>query len=259
MNVLCDNSKDSKAVYLTHKNLPKSLDLVDSSIFLGVYDEIPYFAADISSNELASIVSQRTNTVFQDLKSIISLLGGRDCELLPLACFMTYWHSRNRYCGKCGDKTKSSEAGHVRICQNEACREHHFPSMDPAVIVLVSSGERCLLGHNKGWRKEMYSTLAGFVEPGETIEDAVVREIKEEVGIHIDTVAYQHSQSWLFPRSLMLGFTALAKEEKLILDKNEIEDARWFTREEIRSNPHILPSKVSIAHKLIMEWLNKED
>ncbi len=259
MTVLCDNSQECNTLYLTHKDLPESLVSADSSIFLGMYDGIPYFAADVGSHDVASMICRQTNTVFRDLRSMISLLHSRDWELLSLACFMTYWHARNRYCGKCGHETKSSEAGHVRICQNEACGENHFPSMDPAIIVLVSHGERCLLGRSKGFRKGIYSTLAGFVEPGEAIEDAVAREIKEEVGIDIDTIEYQQSQPWLFPKSLMLGFTASAKEEKIIIDENELEDARWFTREEVRSNPHILPSSASIAYKLIMGWLSKEE
>lgn len=257
--VLCDNPKQPKAVYLTHKNLGKHIDLLNSVMFLGVYDDRPYFAADINSDELAINLSHQANAIFQDLKSAVSLLDCRDSELLALARFMVFWHIRNQYCGKCGNKTKSSAAGHVRICQSEACKEHHFPSMDPAVIVLVSSRERCLLGRKKEWPEGMYSTLAGFVEPGETIEDAVIREIREEVGINIDKVKYQHSQSWLFPSSLMLGFTALAKEEEIVIDKNELEDACWFTRDEIKFNSNILPYKVSIAYKLIMEWLNLGD
>jgi NAD+ diphosphatase len=257
--VLCSNNQESGAVFLTHKNFAESSDKDDSYIFLGVYDETPYFAKEIDSSKQASSLSQKTNADFQNLRSVMPILDYRDCELLTLASFMSYWHSRNQYCGKCGNKTKRSNAGHVRICQKETCNEHHFPSMDPAVIVLISSGERCLLGRTKKWRKGMYSTLAGFVEPGETAEDAVVREIHEEVGINVERVEYQHSQSWLFPRSLMLGFTALAREEEIILDRNELEDARWFTREEIKSNPSVLPHKVSIAHKLIMEWLNKGD
>ena len=256
-NVLCDKSKQPKAVYLTPRNLVKPLNSVNSMIFLGVYDGIPYFAADIHSNESAADLSRQKNAVFQDLKSVMSLLDDRDSELLTLARFMTFWHSRNQFCGKCGHKTARSEAGHVRICKNEACREHYFPSMDPAIIVLVSAGERCLLGRKKEWRKGMYSTLAGFVEPGETIEEAVAREICEEAGIAVDEIKYQQSQSWLFPSSLMLGFTARAKEEELIIDKNELEDACWFTRDEIKANPRILPYKVSIAYKLMMEWLSK--
>ncbi len=258
-NVLCDNSNQSRPIYLTRKYLVDLSGPTEALMFLGVYDGTSYFATDIYSENLAEAVRQRTNGLFQNLRAVLSLLGNRDSQLLPLACFMTYWHQRNQYCGKCGSKTKSSEAGHVRVCRNEACKEYYFPSMDPAVIMLISSGQRCLLGRKKEWRKGMYSTLAGFVEPGETIEDAVVREVQEEVGIDIESVEYQHSQPWLFPSSLMLGFTARAKEETLRIDRNELEDACWFTRDEIRQNPHIMPYRVSISHKLIMEWLDAGD
>ncbi|MCK9294716.1 MAG: NAD(+) diphosphatase [Desulfobulbaceae bacterium] len=257
--VLCDDTIRPKAVYLTRKNLAQTKDLFDSMIFLGVYEETPYFAVDINSDELAENLCHQVNAAFQDLKSLITLLGGQDIELLALARFMSYWHSRNQYCGKCGDKTRISEAGHVRICRNERCNEHYFPSMDPAVIVLVSAKERCLLGRKKIWPEGMYSTIAGFVEPGETVEDAVVREVQEETGVHVENVAYQHSQPWLFPSSLMLGFTAMAKNEEITIDKNELVDARWFTRNEIKADPRLLPYKVSIAYKLITEWLSKGD
>jgi len=255
--LLCGSAKEPKAVFLTYNDLAKPLDLADSLVFLGIYDEIPYFAVDIISDEVASNLAQKTNGSFQSIRWILSLLNYRDCELLTLASFMTYWHSRNQYCGKCGNKTKSRDSGHIRTCKNEICNAKYFPSMDPAVIVLVSSKEQCLLGRQKGWPKGMYSTLAGFVEPGETAEDAVVREIKEEVSVSIDKVEYQYSQSWLFPSSLMLGFTALAKEKNISLNTDELEDARWFTKEEIKLNPHILPNKASIAHKLIMAWVDR--
>ncbi|MBE0583439.1 MAG: NAD(+) diphosphatase [Desulfofustis sp.] len=254
--VLCDSTQDSTAVYLAPKDFGAYSDLADSSVFLGFYDEIAYFAKDINTDQSASILSQKTHASFQKLRSVIPLLDSRDGELLTLAGFMSYWHARNQYCGKCGTKTKSSNAGHVRICRNESCKESYFPSMDPAVIVLVSSGERCLLGRKDEWRAGMYSTLAGFVEPGEKAEDAVVREIQEEVGIQVENVVYKNSQAWLFPGSLMLGFTAMAKEEKIILDTNELDDARWFTREEIKAKPHILPHKVSIAYQLITAWID---
>lgn len=257
--LLDNNDKEPKAIFLTNKDITESSGLIDSIVFLGIYDEIPYFVVDVKSDEIASELSQKTNGRFQNIRWIVSLLSLRDCELLTLANFMIYWHLRNQYCGKCGSKTKRADAGHVHICKNEACKESYFPSMDPAVIVLISLGKKCLLGRQKGWPKGMYSTLAGFVEPGETIEDAVAREIQEEVGISVDNVKYQDSQPWLFPSSLMLGFTASAKEETITRDMTELEDARWFTREEIKENPKMLPGKVSIAHKLIMEWLKKND
>ena len=129
--------------------------------------------------------------------------------------------------------------------------------MDPAVIVLVSYGDKCLLGRQKEWPAGMYSTLAGFVEPGETIEEAVAREVHEESGIHVENIRYQHSQPWLFPGSLMLGFTATATNEKIQLETDELEDARWLTKNEIRNGSIVLPPPVSIAHKLITEWLEE--
>ncbi len=257
--LLSGSAKEPKAIFLTQKDIDNYLDLDEILVFLGVYDERPYFAVNIMSDEMASSLSQRTNGSFQSIRWSLSLLNHRECELLTLASFMIYWHLRNKFCGKCGKKTKSKDAGHVRICINEDCKESFFPSMDPAVIVLVSSGNRCLLGRQKWWPKDMYSTLAGFVEPGETIEEAVVREVHEEVGVIVDKVKYQHSQSWLFPSSLMLGFTALANKEEILLDNNELEDACWFTREEIKQKPHMLPNKVSISHKLIMEWVDNVD
>jgi len=257
--VLCDNSNQSTAVYLRQKDLVGLGGLAEAMMFLGVHEGIPYFAADIYSDDLAKEVSEGRNGAFQNLRSVLSLLSDRDSQLLSLARFMTYWHQRNQYCGKCGGRTESSEAGHVRVCRNEVCNEYYFPSMDPAVIMLISSKERCLLGRKKEWRKGMYSTLAGFVEPGETIEDAVFREVQEEVGIAVENVEYQHSQPWLFPSSLMLGFIARAKNEEITIDHNELEDASWFTRDEIRQNQEIMPYRVSISYRLIMEWLHTHD
>ncbi len=258
LNVLCDTTENQRAVYLTHNDLTQTSDFVDSLIFLGIIDDIPCFAIDIKSDESASNIMEKTDAAFQELRPVMPLLDSRDSELLTLARFTSYWHSKNQYCGKCGSKTEASNAGHVRICINTECNEKIFPSMDPAIIVLVSSGDRCLLGRQKEWPEGMYSTLAGFVEPGETIEEAVAREIHEESGVTVEKIEYQHSQPWLFPNSLMLGFTATAKEEEIFLGDKELEDARWFTREEIMSDPKILPPKISISHKLIIEWLNCE-
>jgi NAD+ diphosphatase len=255
--LLSNNDKAPEAAFITYKDIAENSDVVDTLVFLGIYERTPYFAVEIKSDEAALSLSQNANGVFKSIRWIVSLLNVRDCELLTLAGFMIYWHSRNQYCGKCGSETKSTDAGHVRICKSQACKESYFPSMDPAVIVLVSKGEKCLLGRQKMWPEKMYSTLAGFVEPGEKIEDAVKREIMEEVGISVDNIKYQGSQPWLFPSSLMLGFTATAKEEVIIIDNTELEDARWFTREELTQNPEMLPGKVSIARKLIMDWIGQ--
>lgn len=191
------------------------------------------------------------------------LLNFRDSALLAIARFMINWQSRNRYCGKCGTPTKSAEAGNLRICENINCGQSHFPSMDPAIIVLVSFEEYCLLRRQKIWPKGMYSTIAGFVEPGESIEDAVIREVNEETVVIVEKLEYQHSQPWLFPRSLMLGFTATAKGNEIKIDKNELEDIRWFSRKEIKDNLKKgllrMPGKMTIAYHLIKEWFDKGD
>jgi NAD+ diphosphatase len=135
--------------------------------------------------------------------------------------------------------------------------------MDPAIIVIVSFEEYCLLGRQKIWPKGMYSTIAGFVEPGESIEDAVIREVEEETGVIVERLEYQHSQPWLFPSSLMLGFAATAKGNEIKIDKNELEDARWFSRKEIKDNLKKgllrIPGKETIAYHLIEEWFDKGD
>lgn len=253
--VLCDNSDPSRVVFLTQKYFNGSQKFVTCPIFLGMAEEISYFAINIQSNQTACELSDQMNGTFQDFKSVMSLINAFNSELLALARFVVYWHSKNQYCGKCGGKTEISEAGHLRTCENYQCNERYYPNMDPAIIVMVTSGEQCLLGRQKEWREGVYSTLAGFVEPGETIEEAVIREVQEEAGILVGDIQYRASQPWLFPNSLMLGFTAIAKEEKIVINKEELEDIRWFTREEVNADSQILPYKSSIAYELILEWL----
>jgi len=262
MNILCKSilspAQSVAGVYLTYQDLQHSLESVGYPIFMGVLDSSPCFSVEINSIELASQLCSQNNATFQDLKPVMTLLDHTDFEVLSLARYMAFWHLRHQYCGKCGNITLSYKAGHVRICQSRSCGEYYFPSMDPAIIVLIISGERCLLGRQKEWREGMYSTLAGFVEPGETPEEAVAREVQEEAGIYIGEVEYQYSQSWLYPNSLMLGFTAIAKSEDIMLGRDELEDARWFTRKEIILNPKTLPYENSIAYKLIMKWLDED-
>jgi NAD+ diphosphatase len=259
--VLCTSNQNPRTIYLAKNDFNDFSNGRELSIFLGVSDKKTYFAIDVESMESASILSDRNKAEFHDLRQVMPLLDFRDSALLAIARFMINWHSRNRYCGTCGTPTKSAQAGNLRICENPGCGQHHFPSMDPAIIVLVSFGEYCLLGRQKIWPKGMYSTIAGFVEPGESIEDAVIREVSEETGVRVDKLEYQHSQPWLFPSSLMLGFTATAKGDEIKIDKNELEDARWFSRKEIKDNLKKgllkLPSKMAIAHHLIKEWFDR--
>jgi NAD+ diphosphatase len=250
-------------IFLTQNDLHDYPNVIESSVLLGISAQKTYFAVGIDSLEYASTLCDKKNGKFLHLKQVAPLFSYQDSALLALARFMIIWHSKTRFCGKCGNPTRNAQAGNLRVCANDECGQNYFPSMDPAIIVLVASGEYCLLGRQQVWPEGMYSTIAGFVEPGESIEDAVVREVEEESGIRVVEMEYQSSQPWLFPSSLMMGFTAKAKSNKITIDRNELQDARWFSREEIRDNLSKglmrLPSKASIAHDLIRAWYDKGD
>jgi NAD+ diphosphatase len=175
-----------------------------------------------------------------------------------------HWHQRHHFCGVCGSPTRSEEAGHQRRCTNSACNAVHFPRTDPAVIMAVSDGarngkDRLLLGRQASWPPGMRSVLAGFVEPGESLEEAVAREVKEEVGIEVEDVRYHSSQPWPFPGSIMLGFNAHALSTEIRLSPEEIAEAAWYTREQLRASPEDesfrLPRRDSIARRLVEGWI----
>lgn len=198
---------------------------------------------------------------FIDLRQIGPLLARSDAALLAYARGLMLWHQRHRFCGACGAPTRSVEGGHQRRCANEGCGLTHFPRTDPAVIMLVTSGDKALLGRQRDWPPGVHSTLAGFVEPGESLEEAVAREVMEEVGVPIGEIRYHSSQPWPFPASIMLGFTARALDERIVLDPQEIDAAAWFTREDLRALPEDerlkLPRRDSIAYRLIRDWLDE--
>jgi NAD+ diphosphatase len=239
-------------------------------VFLGVIEERAHFALDLSPVEapldmlhspaLAAAGVEAATVRFTDLRQVAPRLDRREGALLALARAMMFWHARHRYCGSCGHPTRSEEAGHMRRCTNTSCNTMHFPRTDPAVIMLVTDGERALLGRNKNFPLPgMYSTLAGFVEPGESLEDAVAREVREETGIEVGPVHYHSSQPWPFPANIMLGFHAEARTTEITIDYGELEDARWFTRDWLASHTDDddfrLPRLDSIARRLIEDWL----
>jgi NAD+ diphosphatase len=169
------------------------------------------------------------------------------------------WHARHSFCAVCGSASEIAEAGHKRVCP--ACAAEHFPRTDPAVIVLVTHEDKCLLAVNKRYRPGLRSVLAGFVEPGENLEEAVAREMFEEAGIRVTDIAYQASQPWPFPSSLMLGFRARAESPVLKIDDVEILAADWYSRAAIAAGVEngslLLPTPLSIARRLIEEWLGE--
>ena len=191
---------------------------------------------------------------FEELRPLVKSLAESEAALLAYARALSIWRARSRFCGTCGSATVPRSAGHAMCCSNESCGQQYFPRLDPAIIVLVSDGERALLGRQSDWPAGRYSTIAGFVEPGESLEDAVAREVMEETGVKVSDCRYRSSQPWPFPSSIMLGFHARAAAGSAIRLNGELEDARWFTPEEVTAEG-VMPTSHSISYRLIAEWL----
>ncbi len=192
----------------------------------------------------------------RELRPLAPLLQADAASLLAYARALVLWRSRHRYCGVCGAANLRARAGHVMRCSREGCGAETFPRLDPAIIVLVAdaTGARALLGRQASWPAGRYSTIAGFVEPGESLEGAVIREVAEETGVEVGDVDYVASQPWPFPSSLMLGFRAVARTTDIRLRDGELEDARWFTRQDVAAGHPALPPGGSISARLIDGW-----
>ena len=193
---------------------------------------------------------------FEELRPLAPLLEETEASLLAYARALSFWRLRHRFCGVCGSRNLPIRAGHVMHCTSAGCGTDIFPRIDPAIIVLVTDGERALLGRQASWPAGRYSTIAGFVEPGESLEDAVARETLEETGVVVLESRYHSSQPWPFPSSLMLGFMASATPGSVASGSSELEDARWFTRAEIASGRPMLPPRTSISFRLIEHWFD---
>lgn len=226
-----------------------------SLILLGEFREQIFFAVDIESDTEPVI---HATAQFHDLRAVSGLLGRDELALLGYARALIHWRSTHRYCGKCGSLNHSTHAGHVMECTNANCKQQNFPRLDPAVIVLITDGHRVLLGRQARFPAGRYSTIAGFVEWAESIEEAVAREVHEETGVVVDEVQYHSSQPWPFPSSLMLGFVAHAASTDITLNDGELEDARWFSRDDIAAGALSLPPVQSISFALIEQWYNQQ-
>ncbi|WP_107495017.1 NAD(+) diphosphatase [Thalassobius sp. I31.1] len=261
-------------------SLPVTHDLFqygqDAPVFLGFDGEYSCFAIDISSwvpddFDADSFSKFHDTTVythpdvpdgagFWELRSVMTQLSATDAEVLATAKALFSWHESHQFCAKCGTKSVMAESGWQRNCPS--CKTPHFPRTDPVVIMLITHGNDVLIGRSPGWPEGMYSLLAGFVEPGETLEAAVRREVYEEAGITVGPVSYLASQPWAFPSSLMFGCAGEATSRDIKIDPSEIEDARWISREEMAKamrgeHPEILPAREgAIAHFILFHWLS---
>lgn len=246
--------------YLTGGALDDIAQQAATTIFLGLdNDGVPYFAADMPG-EPTALPGQS----LYDLRSLAVEGVVEPAYFGPAAQAraMLFWHRRNRFCGVCGHPTEVAAAGYQRGCPS--CGTQHFPRTDPVVIMLIANGDRALLGRQGRFATGMYTCLAGFMEPGETIEDAVRREVLEESGISVGAVRYHASQPWPFPANLMLGCLGEALSSKIVVDHNELEDCRWFHRDEVRAmlaGTHdgglSCPPTVALARSLITAWMGQ--
>lgn len=234
------------------------------TVFLGLLGSAGRFGVRIAP-ATADALKGNSDFIVTDLRSI-AVQGLVDAEHVPPiaeAKAVLHWHLRHRFCPNCGHETQAVCGGWRRDCPS--CKAEHFPRTDPVVIMLAIDGERCLLGRSPRFLPTMWSCLAGFMEPGESIEDAVHRETREEAGIACGRVVYFASQPWPFPSSLMIGCHAEALTRDIVVDKQELEDARWFSRDEVasmlaRQHPGGLttPPPMAVAHHIIRAWVERE-
>ncbi len=222
---------------------------------LGLQDGVAVFAADLGPGHEVAPLPELGR--FEDLRAVVSSLEAKEAAILAHARGLMVWRARTLFCPGCAAPLSAEEGGTMLACTR--CGTHHFPRTDPAVIMLVTHRGRALLGHSQRFANDaMYSTLAGFVEPGESLEEAVAREVFEEAGVRVTAARYHSSQPWPFPSSIMLGFYAEADDEAIRIDGDELTDARWFTRAQIRgraSEGFDIPPPDSIARRLIDDWV----
>jgi NAD+ diphosphatase len=229
---------------LTPADLPEDVE----TVLLGVdRDGRAVFAAD---------PDRRLAGPWRGLRELAPMVSQADGGLLAHAVALLNWHRRHRFCSNCGAPSEAREAGHLRVCP--ACGADHHPRTDPVVIMLVADGDRAMLGRQAHWPPGRYSALAGFVEPGESLEEAVAREVWEESGVRVSDIEYRSSQPWPFPSSLMLGFRAAWREGEPAVGDGELEDVRWLHRDELARGDALLPPPQAIARRLIDEWLGRQ-
>ncbi len=264
LNVLLQSEQETRLGWVSPADIAR-LNIDVPPVFLGLLEDVAHFAIDVSQlgdprHELNLDESWR----FEEGRAAATCLSPAETGILAQSRAQLDWHRRHQFCSVCGQRTAQGRGGHVRKCP--ACHAEHFPRTDPVAIMVVSDGERCLLGQSRGRlaRTGAYSALAGFMDQGESIEEAVRREVKEEAGIEVGQVRYHSSQPWPFPSSLMIGCHARALTTDIHKDDGEMTDVRWFPRAEVLAalrgeHPHLrVPAPIAIAHHLIKAWAEGE-
>lgn len=248
------------AVYLSPTEL-REPDRIQPPTLLGNDGERDYFAVSVTDQQRDDILAARPHARFADLRRASIDMAAKHAGILAYAKALHYWQHRHAFCGVCGAPNMLRSAGHRMKCNNEECARESFPRIDPAIIVLITNGDACLLGRNSKWPPRHFSTLAGFVEPGESLEDAVVREVYEEVQVQLQDIRYVSSQPWPFPASAMCGFYAESVDRQCG-QSDEVEETRWFTVESLKQalaeNEVRLSPPVSIAFRLLADWFKSQ-
>ncbi len=262
--------------YLNRNQVKKIINDFSDLIFLGIRDQMPYFSLNISESiNINHLFKSDVN--FQEVRNAAMFLTNEEASILALARSMIEWSQNNIFCSKCGNKTIFDQGGYVKLCVNKNCNKETFPRTDPVVIMLVYNGDNCLLGRQQHFPKKFFSVLAGFMEPGESIENAVYREVEEETSIRVNNIMYHSSQPWPYPSSLMIGCFAKAENSKIVIDEKEIVEAKWTERKIVSEaiiksksskndplDPNnyeingdiLLPPPMAIAHQLLNFWSN---
>jgi NAD+ diphosphatase len=260
LNVLIQAESETRLGWIHPADIAR-LDLDVPPVFLGLRDGVAHFAIDVSQlGDPRHEFNLEETWRFEDSRAAATALSSAEAGILAQSRAQLDWHKRHQFCSVCGQRTMPGRGGQVRKCM--ACKAEHFPRTDPVAIMVVTDGERCLLGQSRGRlsRTGTYSALAGFMDQGESIEEAVRREVKEEAGIEVGHVCYHSSQPWPFPSSLMIGCHARALTTDIHIDNQEMTDVRWFTRAEVLSalrGDHLelrVPAPIAIAHHLIKAW-----
>jgi NAD+ diphosphatase len=250
------NADGTIAIYLPPAELEQP-DRIQPPTLLGNDGKREYFAVSVTDQQKDAILAKLPQAQFADLRRASIDMAAKHAGILAYAKALHYWQHRHAFCGVCGNPNLLRSAGHRMVCSNEECARETYPRIDPAIIVLVTHKDSCLLGRNAKWRPKHFSTLAGFVEPGESLEDAVVREVYEEVHLHLEDIRYVSSQPWPFPASAMCGFYAEAVDRTSGVS-DEVEETRWFNVESLTQaviNDEVrLSPPVSIAFRLLADW-----